>query len=272
MQQDIIDKSRTILADIISAAMFLSRLPLNGVAEILDQDAELTDFGQTTRYFGLAALIVALPSALTIWLGGWAGLPLPVTAVLAIIVHTLATGALHEDALCDVADGFGGGKTRKDKLRIMRDSQIGTYGASALVLSFLLQAFLLANLLETIGPDGTALIVIAANMASTAMIVWPWASLPAARADEGGLSASHGMPTKQSAITALALTLPIVFALIWLSFSFVIALVAIAAGAAAMLAFSMVCQSQIGGHTGDTLGATRKISELSLLLALIIAT
>ncbi len=272
MQEDMTDKFRIILADIMSAAMFLSRLPLNDFVEMLDPDAELSDFGQTTRYFGLAALIVALPAALTIWLGGLLNLPFLITAVLAIIVHTLATGALHEDALCDVADGFGGGKTRKDKLRIMRDSQIGTYGASALVLSFLLQAFLLANLLETIGATGTALIIIAANMATTAMIVWPWATLPAARADEGGLSASHGIPSRQSAITAMALALPVVFALVWLSFSLVIVLAALAASGAAMMAFSMLCRSQIGGHTGDTLGATRKISELSLLLALIIAT
>jgi adenosylcobinamide-GDP ribazoletransferase len=43
-----------------------------------------------------------------------------------------ATGCLHEDGLADTADGFGGGKTREQKLDIMRDSRIGTYGVCAL--------------------------------------------------------------------------------------------------------------------------------------------
>jgi adenosylcobinamide-GDP ribazoletransferase len=40
------------------------------------------------------------------------------------------TGALHEDALADTADGFGGGQTREQKLDIMRDSRTGAYGVS----------------------------------------------------------------------------------------------------------------------------------------------
>ena len=47
------------------------------------------------------------------------------------------TGALHEDGLADVADGFGAGGTRDRILSIMRDSRIGSYGTIALVLSLL---------------------------------------------------------------------------------------------------------------------------------------
>ena len=53
----------------------------------------------------------------------------PLAATLAV------TGALHEDGLADTADGFGGGATREQKLAIMRDSRIGTYGVCALALS-----------------------------------------------------------------------------------------------------------------------------------------
>ena len=60
----------------------------------------------------------------------------------------LATGCLHEDGLSDVADGFGGGKTRERKLEIMRDSRIGAYGACALVLSVLLRWSALADLAD----------------------------------------------------------------------------------------------------------------------------
>merc|ERR1719482_1571066 len=37
------------------------------------------------------------------------------------------TGCFHEDGLCDTLDGFGGGWTKSQILRIMRDSRNGSY-------------------------------------------------------------------------------------------------------------------------------------------------
>jgi adenosylcobinamide-GDP ribazoletransferase len=53
---------------------------------------------------------------------------------MALLVGVLATGGLHEDGLADLADGFGGGRTRERKLEIMRDSRIGSYSTLALIL------------------------------------------------------------------------------------------------------------------------------------------
>lgn len=271
MLEDFQPKLRKTLAHVISAAMFLSRLPLNAIARHLSDDDVEADFGETARYFGLAAMLVALPSALVMWIASSFDLPLLITATLAIITHVIITGALHEDALCDVADGFGGGKTLEDKLRIMRDSQIGTYGASALMLGLLLHVFLLFELLKIVGGGNLALVIIAANMASTALMVWPWAVLTPARS-KGGLSASHGVPTRPDAKFAIAMTLPIALILMWYAMGLIPAIAALAVCGAAMLGFTALGRNQIGGHTGDMLGATKKISELGLLLALIIAT
>jgi hypothetical protein len=38
--------------------------------------------------------------------------------------------ALHEDGFADAADGFGGGRDREHTLRTLRDSRIGSYGAT----------------------------------------------------------------------------------------------------------------------------------------------
>ena len=48
----------------------------------------------------------------------------------------VTTGAFHEDGLADAADGLWGGSTPEDRLRIMRDSRLGTYGTIALILLF----------------------------------------------------------------------------------------------------------------------------------------
>lgn len=57
-----------------------------------------------------------------------------IAILLALIARVLLTGALHEDGLADVFDGFGGGNTPKRRLEIMKDSHIGTYGVVGLIL------------------------------------------------------------------------------------------------------------------------------------------
>src|SRR6478672_11510082 len=47
------------------------------------------------------------------------------------------SGGLHEDGLADVADGMGGGWSPEQRLAIMKDSRIGAFGASVLVLALL---------------------------------------------------------------------------------------------------------------------------------------
>ena len=56
-------------------------------------------------------------------------------ALLALAAGMALTGALHEDGLADVADGFGGGRDKMAKLAIMRDSRLGSYGVLALIFS-----------------------------------------------------------------------------------------------------------------------------------------
>lgn len=259
----------------ISAAMFLSRLPLNWILvrieQVLVQPAGKYEFEKTSKYFGPAAVIVAFPGVVAFLVSSMIGLPLTISAIVTVIALVVSTGALHEDALADVADGFGGGNTRERKLEIMRDSQIGTYGACALILSISLQIACYIELMASLSLFESVLLILAANVASTTVMVWPWATLPAARS-EGGLSASHGMPSVETANFASITGLSIAFLLLWLAAGLLPALVSLAICWFSMMVFAHVCQGQIGGHTGDSLGATKKLSELGLLLALIIAT
>ena len=95
--------------------------------------------------FPIAGLVVGLIGAIVYALAHRIGLPSWTAAALAVAATLLATGCLHEDGLADTADGFGGGKTREQKLEIMRDSRIGTYGVCALALSLLLRVGALAS-------------------------------------------------------------------------------------------------------------------------------
>ena len=57
------------------------------------------------------------------------------------MISILITGGMHEDGLADSSDGIFGGKNKKAKLSIMRDSNIGTYGTLSLIIIFSLRVF-----------------------------------------------------------------------------------------------------------------------------------
>lgn len=72
--------------------------------------------------------------------------PQNVAVILTLIVGVLLTGAFHEDGFADVCDGFGGGYGKPQILSIMKDSQIGAYGAIGILLLFMLKITLLSGL------------------------------------------------------------------------------------------------------------------------------
>ena len=76
-------------------------------------------------------------------LGPW------VTSLLIVGAGLILTGAFHEDGLADTADALGGAYDREKIFVILKDSRIGTFGASALVVSLGLRVALLARAAET---------------------------------------------------------------------------------------------------------------------------
>ena len=265
-------------SDIISSVLFLSRLPLTAFAS-----AETPDFARSSYTFPLAGLLVALPAALCLVVADAAGLPVIVTSVLVVVVMIVATGALHEDGLADVADGFWGGHTKERKLEIMRDSAIGTYGTLALVLSVFLRIALISALIGELGGLHAAMMFVAAASLSRLAVLYVWIGLPAARALSGAsrksskrgkegesLSAKYGIPTKATAMRSIVLALPVVFLSIWFAGPIAIFVAAVFSACAIWLV-KKLAESHIGGHTGDVLGATQQMSELGLYLGLVMA-
>jgi adenosylcobinamide-GDP ribazoletransferase len=182
--------------------------------------------------------------------------PLP-AAALAVAATLIATGGLHEDGLADVADGFGGGATRDRKLAIMRDSRIGTYGVCALILSMVLRVAALTNLGD---PAVVAAVLVAAHAAARAPIPTFMRLVPAARDD--GMSADAGRPPAVSAMAAAILGL---IALV-LGLGFAAGVVAAVVLCAGFGVTAWLCSRQIGGQTGDVLGALEQIGEIVVLL------
>lgn len=224
--------------------------------------------------FPLVGALVGLAGGLVFFAANQAGLGIGSSSLLAIGSQVLLTGGLHEDGLADTADGFGGGRDRDAKLAIMRDSRIGTYGVLALVLLIGLRYAALSELAsslisisdeydETVNHTASVVItlVISGALSRAAMTVL-WFALPPARTD--GLSATAGIVSVPVVLVCVLLALlPAVLLLD--SPLLIAALVSVCAVSLVML---LLARRQIGGQTGDVLGATQQIAEVAALLAI----
>ncbi|XHE11887.1 adenosylcobinamide-GDP ribazoletransferase [Agrobacterium deltaense] len=259
-------KAGDFITDVMHSVAFLSRLP---VPSRFFSDGEDISMRRTARAFPAAGLLIALPAAFLVVLLATFDASPQLTGWLAIAVTALITGALHEDGLADMADGFGSGKEKARTLDIMKDSRIGSYGTIAMILSFALRATALASLIETLPARTAAACLIAALVMSRALMVWHWQALPAAKSS--GIAAAAGQPGTSERNIALAtgLLLFVLFTLHALPFVSIVIVVAAACLAAAL--FGRLCVSKIDGHTGDTIGACQQITEIVILIALALA-
>ncbi|MBG6177148.1 MAG: adenosylcobinamide-GDP ribazoletransferase [Roseibium album] len=254
-----------LAADTAACVRFFSRLPLPQVNSA-DDPSSPPDFSRIARAAPLAGVAVALPAAGLGMFLAYTHLPGLVVATIAIALLCATTGALHEDGMSDVADGFFGGTTRERRLDIMKDSRIGAFGALALVLTVVLRIFLLASLWQKFSPADAALLFLASEAISRTMLVWQWYERPLARLD--GLAARYGKPGGESALQAVFLTIPLLIPAA-LILTVPALLVGVLVAAAAAFGTGRLSVQKIGGVTGDVLGAIQQICGLGFLTGML---
>jgi adenosylcobinamide-GDP ribazoletransferase len=241
-------------SDLKVAAAFLTRLPIR-----TGGGAGMAALARASRCFPVIGLGIGLVGGILYAIAVALDLPPLLASIIAVAGTVAATGALHEDGLADTADGFGGGGDRDRKLQIMRDSRTGTYGVVALVLALGARVVAVASFEDN--SDAVAALILCAA-ASRALIVAIMQREPLARSD--GLAVTAGRPTQATTLWALGLGLAIALACAGLD-----GLVAAAAGGVIAWAIAALARRQIGGVTGDVLGAVQQGSEIAMLLALV---
>jgi len=242
-----------------AALRFFTRLP---VPAWVGHSAE--QLNHAARYFPLVGVIVgAIGAAVTLAAAQlW---PTGIAVLLGMAATLLATGAFHEDGLADAIDGFGGGWTREDALRIMKDSRIGSYGAIGIGLALLLKFEALRGL-GGVSPWLTFCAAIVtghsvSRLASTALIH----ALDYARDDANSKSKplATRMGKGELALAALTGLAPCTL-LPWPQTALALALVAVVTWLAARYFVK-----RLGGYTGDCLGAAQQLAEIAFYLGLL---
>jgi adenosylcobinamide-GDP ribazoletransferase len=239
---------REVGIEVVVAFQFLTRIPMPSIA------FEADSLSHAIKFFPVVGLVVGsgavlLQKVLIFHLSR----PLAAAVVLTYLV--LITGCFHEDGLADTADGLGGGWSKNQILAILKDSRIGSYGATALVLSLLARYLLLASLpMEHF-----------AGYVVSSHVLCRWSSLPLsyflppARDQDGQGARIAKLTSLPSLIFGSMVSFVVVaFALRW------------SAVAPMLVAIVVVVLSgwfyakKIDGVTGDCFGATNQLAEIAV--------
>ena len=255
------------------ALQFFTRIPVTGrVADWVGYSPAMLR-ASAAHFPAIGWLVGALTavvfSALLHWLPPVPAAPW-MAAVLSTVFSLLLTGAFHEDGLADLADGLGGGFTRERALEIMKDSRIGTYGATALAMAFISKAGLLVVLAQ-LSPAVAAWSLFGAHVNSRLMPLFIIRLLPHV----------GDTPQSKSKPLAEAISNAGVFAgLLWWAlamgvlFQFGPDAPWWAGSAGALLGMLLVAwrlQRRLQGFTGDGLGAAQQLAELGFYLGVALA-
>lgn len=243
------------------AIHFLTRIPTP-----FDIDYSPERLRDANRYYPIVGAIIGTVAALTFLVTDLA-LPTLIAVILATAATALLTGGFHEDGLADTFDGISGGYDRARSLEIMHDSRIGTFGALALILVIGLKIAALWTLADT-----TTIIaaLIAAHIISRTSTVIVKATSTYAR--ENGIAGPQDLPLRPINGTIAIITALITLAILALILTPTHALLALAGAIIGHILIRLYFQPRLKGHTGDTLGATQQITELSIYLALLAKT
>lgn len=239
------------------ATQFLTRLPVPEWGKVSEET-----LGKAAKFFPLVGVMVGAGAALTFWLLQHI-LPRSAAVLGAIIFTAFITNGFHEDGLADTFDGFGGGWTKEQALEIMRDSRLGTYGALALVFLILGKYSLLSSIAsETPGQIWRWLIVAHTASRWTVLPLCSW--LPYARAEGQGKLVAKQIGNADIFIGSVILLITV------LLLSWQAALAAISVAGLATLLSGFYYRARLSGITGDCLGATNQVTEVSLYLTAVI--
>ncbi|MEC7546230.1 MAG: adenosylcobinamide-GDP ribazoletransferase [Pseudomonadota bacterium] len=238
------------------AVAFFTRIPVPSSVEFSQ-----ANLNRASRYFSAVGWLIGLICGAVLWVFMLV-FPQDVAVLLAMIISLLLTGCFHEDGLADTCDGLGGGWTTEQKLRIMKDSRVGTYGAAALWVSLTLKFVLLSQLLEPV----LALIIahpLSRIIPTLFIAVMPYVS---------DSDTSKAKPLAESGSwvdTAIAVGIGSVALLLVPVGSGGVGMLLAVLFVVGVLSF-LFLKKQLGGFTGDALGAVQQVSELALYLAMIL--
>jgi adenosylcobinamide-GDP ribazoletransferase len=245
-----------------AAVQFLTRVPLSA-----GRPPSAAALARCPVFFPLVGALIGIFTSAVIALTSlfW---PTWLAVMFALAVEAVLTGALHEDAVADFCDAFGGGRSREQILAILADSRIGAFGALGLLFGVSLRAGAMIAFVGHWGRAGwtkwgTALVASEA-LGRYAMVV-AMALVPPVVGRE---SLARSVGRDRSGWDLIVSGLWIVPAIT----SFVVIMPVRCLAAVALLVVAVggliaLVRSKLGGMTGDCLGCIGYVAQVVVLMA-----
>lgn len=236
---------------LLASFMFFTRLPFWRIISV-----DSSYFKKVVEYWSITGWLTGAFTAAVMWFAGMA-FPVEIAVIIAVMAKLFLTGALHEDGLADFFDGMGGGTSREQILRIMKDSHIGTYGVIALILYYILLIGTLSNF-----PLPVAVLMVAvADPFSKFCASQLINLLPYARKESEAKN-----KTVYDKMSAGAFVVSLLFGVVPLLLLNPYFLISCGGPVLVVLSMVLLLKKKIDGYTGDCCGAAYLLSELSFFI------
>ena len=180
--------------------------------------------------------------------------PSRIANLFLLIAPIIISGGLHVDGFADFCDGFFGGKTKSDILRIMKDSNVGAWGALGVTLLMLVKFELLLAL-----PEKAPYFLLAMAASRCAQVFFCF-YLPYAGMGGGVSERVAGKTGLREVLGAALFLIPFIF---WLRME---AIYIVGGLTLFLILLGSFYKRRIGGVTGDLLGAASELTEVCVLL------
>lgn len=239
------------------ALSFLTCLPIK-----INYSVGEEQMSRTLAFYPLVGLTLGVILAGVAWVGDYLHLGIA-GDTLTVITLVALTAGLHLDGLMDTADGLLSGRPREQKLDIMKDSNVGAMGAIALVSHLLLKITLVSALLWP-GKYGTLILM---PVIGRWAMVYAIAHYPYARAIPG-LGSIFDRQTSGRYFSWATLILVVANVLL----AGLKGLLVLGITMMPIYLISTAINKSLGGHTGDTYGATGELAELAYLLVAVLVS
>jgi len=239
----------------ILALQFLTVIPFYKKLEVNEED-----LGKSALYFPMVGLIIGGCLVCSNLLLSFF-LPRSVVDGMLIVILVLITGSIHLDALADTVDGIASGKERNEKLRIMKDGQVGAMGAVAVFLVLMLKYLALAALPEYLKNQSLLLMPVMGRWSQVSVAYF---------SDYAGIKKGLGFPMTRH-VTPLIFIFTTIISVLVAAYlfhyrGFIIAVLVVSF----CLLYSLFFKRALGGVTGDVLGAANEITEVAVLFMILV--
>ncbi|TYA92227.1 adenosylcobinamide-GDP ribazoletransferase [Seonamhaeicola marinus] len=240
----------------LTAIMFFTRIPC---PKWVNHDADY--LRQSSKYFSLVGIIVGSIGAIVYYTSSYL-FSIEIAVLLSMVATIYVTGAFHEDGFADVCDGLGGGWTKEKILLIMKDSRLGTYGATGLLL---ILAIKFASLRE-IPPYFIPLVLISGHSLSRFIATTLIYTHPYVRDtdDSKAKPAAKSMTLNMLIISGVFGIAPLFF------FKTPLVFLTLITTYLSKMHLAAKFKKWLGGQTGDCAGAVQQFSEVVFYLSLLI--